>query len=461
MAKLDPLTPDQILVELDLESYVAKPDERADLMERCRAVLMARVDHTYDHKQQVDHTLQFIRALWRKYDCEAIAEVYSQFIKFEEAMYGLERDEQKGERYRDHFVHMFNCFVFGLRLLSALRKQLTDAMARTVLKVKDENLKALGLPFSSNYSYKLRFFYLWTLAATFHDIAIPFQHLSRVSEGVNKYISEFGWTFNAPSISMRSFDSSQLSDYFQLLAKLYGGQFNPDGTNTDKYQFGLTPHAYVLKVLGREFDSNNHGVLSGFFMWKLIEEIFLLQRSAKYRLTMEQFDKYTEFILHQDIARAALAISLHSLKPLSYPNIFPVDFQSFPLTFLLVLSDELQEYLRWEGTSIRGDMKFNYQPRLTVAAAFDEQGALSTVNVTAQFGVDQTQGKYLIKQATVISDREKIGTKVADIRDAIQVIANTTAKTLRLKLQLGTSFRLRIEIYVNWEDLALAMDLKT
>ena len=70
---------------------------------------------------------------------------------------------------------------------------------------------------------------------------------------------------------------------------------------------------YLTKMLGREFDRLDHGVLSGFFMWKTIEEIFLTDRSPKYHLNMEEFNLYTEYVLEQDVARVALAISLHGI----------------------------------------------------------------------------------------------------------------------------------------------------
>lgn len=221
--RLTPPTVDAILGDLKFADYIANADQRRAIAEACQSVLKAQTQETYDQKKQTAETLKFIEALWAKYDCKEIATIYSDFVKIEEALYGLERDLEKGERYRDHFIHMFNCFVFGLRLISRLFQGTDEAGAKQMFKIANENLKAVGLPFGGDYTYKQRLFYLWTLISTFHDIAIPFQHLTRIGSGVNKFVKQFGWVFTSPSVTMRHFDASQLRNYFTLLASVYTG----------------------------------------------------------------------------------------------------------------------------------------------------------------------------------------------------------------------------------------------
>ncbi len=462
MKSLQPMTTDEIIKELRFNDYISVSTKGKSIVKKCQSVLTAQCDKTYDQKEQIDCTLYFIEALWDKYDCKEIASIYSNFIKIEEALYGLEREEESGKRYRDHFVHMFNCFIFGLRVISALLKKLDDAKAKRLFRIKDENLKAIGLPFSSNYSYKQRLFYLWTLIATFHDIAIPFQHLTKLANGVNKFVQEFGWIFTEPSISMRSFDSSQLYTYFCLLSSIHGGELKLEKAGK-KYRKSKRPPNYLLKILGREFDDKNHGVLSGFFMWKTIEEIFLVSRSKKYTLGVREFNLYTEYVLEQDIARAALAISLHSLKEDErtniYPKIFPVDFKIFPLTFLLILVDELQEYLRWEGTSIKRKMKFNYQPKLEVKVKINGSN-ISNIQLKVLFSLDKNQKDYIIKQAKLIKD-SKGNFHITDIDKASTVIGDSIKDNLEKKLKLGKYFKLELEIYENWKRKIYGKEFST
>jgi len=438
MPSSKPISKDKIIEELSFQNYISDEKERNEIINKCSAVLDAQIAKTYDQKEQVEHTLNFIKELWNKYDCKEIADIYSNFIKIEEALYGLERKEENGEGYRDHFIHMFNTFTFGLRIISFLLDRLDSTKAKQLFKIDDENLKEKGLPFSSNYSYKQRLFYLWTLIATFHDIAIPIQHLTKIGEGINRFVQEFGWLITDPSVSMRYFDSSQLYHYFCLLSSIYGGKLRLEDNGT-KYLRSKRSQDYLTKILGREFDLRNHGVLSGFFMTKIIEEIFLLDRGSKYHLIPDQFNTYTEYVLEQDIARAALAISLHSMKEeQKISKIFPIDFSTFPLTFLLILSDELQEYLRWEGTSIKRDMKFNYQPKLEVKVKPES----FSIRIKILFSLDGKQEEYIKKRANVINKKIGINKDVKDIDAASEVIGNVVKENLEKKLNLGDYFNL-------------------
>lgn len=458
MAQLKSMTTDAIIKELNFGGYIPNPKERDKIVDMCKNVLNAQINKTYDQKEQVECTLNFIEALWDKYDCKDVANIYSKFIKIEEALYGLEREEESGERYRDHFVHMFNTLIFGLRIISELLSKLDEDKAKQLFKIKKENLKEVGLPFSSNYNHKNRLFYLWILISTFHDIAIPIQHLTKIGEGISKFTEEFGLIFTDPSVSMRSFDSSQLYNYFCLLSRIYGGNLGLD-KNGIKYITTERPQDYLVKILGREFDRRNHGVLSGFFMFKTIEEIFLLGRSNKYRLGIKEFNSYAEYVLEQDIARAALAISLHSMeedqRTKISPKVFPMDFGVFPLSFLLILSDELQEYLRWEGTSIKRNIKFNYQPKFEVKLNGCD------IQLKVMFSLDCKHKDYIIEQAGVINDKKGIITPIKDIDNASDVIGNSIKEKLEKKLNLGENFKLELVIYGNWKRKLYGKELST
>jgi hypothetical protein len=77
------------------------------------------------------------------------------------------------------------------------------------------------------------------------------------------------------------------------------------------------------------------------------EELEKAQRT--YDLSREETKKYNDYVLEQDVSRAALGIALHNIDPDKNPKIFPLKFSDFPLTCLLILFDELQEFHRPEG----------------------------------------------------------------------------------------------------------------
>lgn len=453
-------SPTELLKEISFGSYISDAQELARVSEACLAVLASQHKCPSNWAQQVKTALEFTRILWKKYDCEEVAELYSKFQRIEEGLFGLERDETAGKRYRDHFVHMFNCYVFGLRLITAMLTQFADVSPEAVFKVRDEKLRELGLPFGENYSYKKRLFYLWTLIATFHDIAIPFQHLKNIGSGINQFVQEFGWELTDPHVDMRNYDASHLYYYFDLLGRLYQGRLELDADGV-RYRQSTRNH-YLARILGREFDDNNHGVLSGFFMWKTVEEIFLVSKTSKYQLTVDQFNTYTECVLEQDIARAALAISLHSLQshgPRFVPRVFPVRFAQFPLTFLLLLADDLQEYLRFEGMTLAGQMRFGSHPSVSVTVA--HEGGRVVPHVEVFYSWAEADEANVIAQATAVAKHTGQASDVPDLSRAADIIGNSMKDSLEHKLMIGDDFRLSVEILVDWGRRLYGKELQT
>ena len=235
-----------------------------------------------------------------------------------------------------------------------------------------------------------------------------------------------------------------------MIGSIHGGKLELCD-NGRKYKRAPEPQHYFTKLLGRQFDWRNHGVLSGFFMWKTVEEIFLVDRSTKYTLDMDQFGKYTEFVLEQDIARAALAISLHAIakdtKSGASAKVYPIEFDSSPLTFLLILADELQEYLRWEGTSIRRELKFQCHPQLDVQ--YDPHS--NSIRMTVSFSLESENEAALVAQAKRIAEATRTQLSEETISGAADLIGNLTKKTLEQKLKVGENFKLKLNIYEDWD----------
>jgi len=438
------ITTKEILDELRFHDYISRSDENNRVLSACRKVLNIQASKTYNQAKEREQTLEFIQALWGKYDCEQVAEKFDNFVKIEQALYGLERDKKKGRRYRDHFVHMFNTFVFGLRIISILFDKVNGDEGKELFKVEDEDLVSVGLPFS-DYDYKQRTFYLWMLISTFHDIAIPFQHMPKIGEGITRFVEEFGWVVSEPILTMSNFDSSQLYYYFTILSEIYNSKLKLVDKGK-KYDRSKGANSYVAKILGRAFDRMEHGALSGFFMWKTIEEIFLLGLSKRYRykIGLKNFDVYDQYVLQQDIARAALAISLHTLtkkKETGHPKIVPIKFDEYPLTFLLILADELQEYHRHEEGTIVGNTKFRCQPEISLS--YEKKN----IDLKVAFSLNKDEYRYFIEEANAIEGKRNNGKKINNVREAAVVIMGSIYQHLREKIILNEKFRLEIKLY--------------
>lgn len=453
------VTAGKILNELRFHDYISRSKENKRVSSACRKVLNTQASKTYDQAKEREQTLDFIQALWGKYDCEQVANKFDNFVKIEQALYGLERDKEKGGRYRDHFVHMFNTFVFGLRIITSLFGKVNKDVGKELFKVEDEDLVSVGLPFSSNYNYKQRTFYLWMLISTFHDIAIPFQHMPKIGEGITRFVEEFGWVVSEPILAMSNFDSSQLYHYFTVLSEIYNSRIKLVDKGR-KYDRSNGVNSYVAKTLGRAFDRREHGALSGFFMWKTIEEIFLLGLSNRYRhkIGLKNFDIYDEYVLQQDIARAALAISLHTLtkkKETGHPEIIPIMFDEYPLTFLLILADELQEYHRHEGGTILGNTKFRCQPNISLS--YEKKN----IDLKVAFSIDAGEERYFIDEANAIESEKHNGKKTVTVKEAAKVIMGLICDNLREKIILDDKFQLEVKLYKGTGEMIFKQAINT
>lgn len=369
------LSADGILVELDIPNYIQGVNGYETIVQTAQETLKSMESYASDYRLHLDNVHDFMKALWNKYDCSDIVEVFRSLTSIEPALLDLEREPKAANRYRDHYVHLFHVFVFGLRILSAIIRVLGDEQASEILKVRKESLenRLRGHNLAGDecefhdYHWKERLFYLWTLMATLHDIAIPITHLGGVRKALNSFSEKFHLEISGPLLT--PILSPDLNAYSELLSRIFEGVLGR-GEESWRYNKRNLNH-YVKGYLEKMFRDEDHGVLGGFLMYKKIEEIFLLGKS-KCKLDMASFGHYRELVLEEDIARAALAISLHNVEykePDQRPHFLPLNFHDYPLTFILMLADGLQEYLRWEGTSIRGGTKIYAQPRLKLTAS--------------------------------------------------------------------------------------------
>lgn len=441
-------TTQRVLDEVRIENFLKSSSvraitERENISSKMTKVLTSMEERPTEYRIHLEKVYDFLSTLWTKYDCKDIIGILEALTTVEPPLLDLER--QTSKRYRDHYVHIFNVFILGLRMLSLIIDKLGDKLASDMLKVKDERVHS-KIPEFHDYHWKERLFYLWTLISNFHDISIPVTRLGGVRDGLNRFLKKFGMEVSGPTLL--PYFPSDLEDYFQLLGCIFEGKmqaveewcYNRDCTNS-----------YVQGVLRHEFSRQNHGVLSGFLMYKKIQEIFLEGRN-KSPLYPNSFNQYTEYVLKQDIARAALAISLHDLKPdadTGYPKFLPLDFFDYPLTCLLILVDNLQEYLRWEGTSIRGGTKLLLFPEIAV----DVEDQKIRLDVAFFVTAEPDAQEYLINQAQFMAESAGRTPRGTTLGDAIQDLCDCVANELAIRLKRNKSFKICLSFWDNENQL--------
>ncbi|MFQ6075491.1 MAG: hypothetical protein ACE5Z5_05080 [Candidatus Bathyarchaeia archaeon] len=348
---------------------------------------------------------EFLEEIWGHFSIGKYTKIFVDFAVAEKALYGL------GERYRDHLIHVFNVFIMGLIIFSKILKQ--DKNIFELLKIQKEPNK---VPFPSKYNEWRRLYYLWCLMSTFHDIATPIEHEEELLEVLNRFLGYFKIETERFSLKfpfMIQFDAGRYSD---LMAKLFAnGVVLADNAELPTYELLKEPTAaslYFRSVLTNAIDKRNHGVLGTYFLFRSIEDMFLSGKnpSLKYDLDVsavsyenqliclpedklrwdnvlkghdlseERFNSllrvydfnrdetksYNDYVFEQDVTRAALAIALHNLDPNNDPKIFPIRFSKLPLSYLLILLDELQEFYRPEGIILTEVVRCHGFPQINV-----------------------------------------------------------------------------------------------
>ena len=441
-------TPDIILQDLKFENYLPAGREREDIKNSAHSAFTKMMEEPTNYRDHVEKAKQFLKVLWRKYDCENIVEVFEAFTKVEPVLIDMERDEGVGFRYRDHSVHTFHVFTFGLRIISKLIDRVGDEQAKKLLKVKPERINKF-IPSFRDYDYKERLFYLWSLMSTFHDIAVPLEHLNIIRNGLNKFSEQFDLNIVGPYLQ-RDRMVTDIDNYFALLSKIFQGEVSLDNEGVCYKQD--EENLYVKNILAQEFVRNDHGVLGGFMMYKTIEKTFLLGMSAKHAFNdINLFNSYARYVLSQDIARAALAISLHNLKCISQnkgPLFLPLHFDKHPLAFILILSDGIQEYLRWEGSSIHGGTKLSRFPALEL----EIDSYRLKLEVIYYLDTEPIQEKFFIRQAQRLA-RILGDSSPQTPADAASVLCSALSKELTKQILLDGKFTLMLTVMQDGQKL--------
>lgn len=353
-----------------------------------------------------DHVIDFLERIWARFSIGDYVDVFVDFARAEKALYGF------AENYRDHLMHLFNVHVMGLTIFSKLIAQ-NENKTFELLKIKQESDV---VPFPNHYDKYRRLYYIWCLSSTFHDIAIPIDYRKRLVKGLGKYLKYFKIETDDFYLEFPFMSTLDINRYSTIMSELFASKIEISNNpieptyNVDNYSKSL--YLYFRSVLSCAMNEYDHGVLGSYFLFRSIEELFLCGKNSnpKYdldlcaletaghrvdlprdkkewdKLLTEKFgekeaitnarrtydfargetEKYNDYVLKQDVARAALAIALHNLKPNKNPKIFPLKFSDFPISVMLILLDELQEFQRPEEVSLTEVVRCREFPILDV-----------------------------------------------------------------------------------------------
>ena len=458
----------------------------------------------------VSRVIDFFLTLWTHFSVKSQGEMYLSFAKTEMALYGLELTEQ-GDRYRDHLIHVFNVFVTGLVIISDMLNQDEKLLWKT-FKIKPESEK---LPFPSRYDSPRRLYYLWMLASTLHDIALPVDHLQKLNDGLKRFYDHFKMegselTFNFPSMSV-----VKASGYFRTMDIMFneGVEYNTH-PGEPTYQLDKThQHSpYFLRALYGGWEKRNHGVIGSFYLYDSLERTFLegQHKILKYDLDVNavsyrglvvplpnerekwpallkekgipenEWDSqqvkraysgdrrqsldYTRYVLEQDITRAAVAIAIHNMSHKQHPRLFPISFVKLPITWFLIFLDEVQEFFRPEGLWLHSVIRFQDFPTIRVKKGGPSHGFKVSVDLNFKEPPldDETVmisafNKWDGKSKTVINYKELVTETWKTIFETLQSKLSFTDTGPAIMIQISVNGKPPAEAPLvfksaNWQD---------
>ena len=259
------------------------------------------------------------------------------------------------ERQRDHFIHSVNVFLLGLAIYSqnrnfrkVFRNYVEKSEYEKFYKTKDDE-------FSDE-----EFLYRWGIASLFHDIGYPFEIIGKQ---LNKFINDSVKSVsNAYEVDV-SIDFKDFNEFNSIVrldpydfADDYRGRyknskiidlFKPTEIMAHKisHNFSFDDNQYreLLKRLNNFifYMKKNNFIDHGFF-----SAILVLN---SYGSLIQKYAKNNDFFFYP-IVDSASAILLHNYYNKSLQKdpfkLGPLFVESYPIAFLLILCDELQEWNR-------------------------------------------------------------------------------------------------------------------
>jgi len=211
-------------------------------------------------------------------------------------------DEEEKER----FIHPFQNFLLGTIIIDSFYCKYVKWISRDALNTENEVEK------------------IWFLTSLFHDLGKPYNTILGSDE-------------DNPEVSIRF---KNYTKYISFLSSFY--EFVKKGNKYQKWNKDVTLRNHSFeKVLNNYYDSNNHGVIGCFLMFKDLEIIY-------------KDESYTPLFM-----QALWGISIHDkfvYIELLKEKLLPINIEHFPIYCLLLYCDAIQEWNRKVKISERTEL---------------------------------------------------------------------------------------------------------
>lgn len=285
----------------------------------------------------------FCTAYWMSKDDDSFLRLLNEMRMFEENA-GILTEKQ-----RDHFTHSVNVFLLGLAIYNKNEKY------RSAFEKKGLNKQIY--PDSYDTAHE-EFFYRWGIAALFHDIAYPieitFNQLKRylnfisVKCGITEKVLE-------ASVFIKNTDVFNLLPQMKPKKEFFNEFFEK---HPDFSQFHINSLSLIAKEIsnsiGVDFDKIkdemfnyvnkmdegghvDHGYYSALIVLRWFYQLMLTQ-------------EWNPIYFYFPVVNASTAIILHNYYKyglMNEPfNLKKLDVEQHPLSYLLILCDELQDWNR-------------------------------------------------------------------------------------------------------------------
>ena len=305
-------------------------------------------------------------------------------------------------KHRDHYSHSVYVFALGLAVY-ANDKTYCNAFN-----------KFYGRKDGENPAFK--FLLLWGMTSLFHDIGYPFQ---LAHEQIKNYAAEL-WGKNNPINPYVSFGNfaaftaidSQTEKRLQTALNTKTSFTSLD----DLFAYGLKlrenyDEKFIKEKLRKRVEVQPAFMDHGYFSAVILAKQLLSQ--PDYVLNNEQLDVLTALLLH------------NSFNKYDIPDAHPIALGEHPLSYLLILCDELQNWDRLAYGKISKRDPIAWDVLLDIRSnAIKAQYIFDSFSVT-----DENNGKRLNKSFVEIRD----GVFVENIKKFINTSMELTAEAVEIK----------------------------
>ncbi len=256
---------------------------------------------------------------------------------------------------RDHFIHSVNVFIFGLAIYAQnkhYRKIFHDY-------ITDNEYYKKYYQINGEFSHE-EFLYRWGIAALFHDIGYPFEIIGKqLDKYVEDSVNSISINYDVDAhIDFRDFDE------FNAITKLhpynYADKFRSDHDKakvldlfrpTDIMAYKIAQDFQLSNLDYKKLIKNLKGFIKhmnerGFIDHGYFSAILVLNSYGK---LIQKYAKNSDFFFYP-IVDSATAILLHNYyhntlqkKQFNFKKLKP---HQSPISYLLILCDELQEWNR-------------------------------------------------------------------------------------------------------------------